>query len=155
MGLRPLYICSILWVRDPFLDVRIWCLKSTHALKGLINYREVSDNLCFFLLHHTARSLQGPCLLYSVMIVKLLPLSLIFVIKTSSGVLTEMLISTEIPCIICVERSIRSKSSTYSEIFSGIRICASYKNHPVQKYRKNPLNTSTVKIANRNLKYCV
>ena len=55
---------------------------------------------------------------------------------------------------ICVERSIRSKSSTYSEIFSGIRICASYKNHPVQKYRKNPSNTSTVKIANRNLKYC-
>ena len=31
----------------------------------------------------------------------------------------------------------------------------SYKNHPVPKYRKNPLNTSTVKIANRNLKYCV
>ena len=53
---------------------------------------------------------------------------------------------------ICVERFIRSKSSTYSEIFSEIRICASYKNHPVQKYHKKHLDTSIVKIANRNLK---
>ena len=40
---------------------------------------------------------------------------------------------------ICVDRSIWSKSTTYSEIFSGIRICTSCKNHPVQKYYENPL----------------
>ena len=54
---------------------------------------------------------------------------------------------------ICVDRSIWSKSTTYSEIFSGIRICTSCKNHPVQKYYENPLNTSTVKTAMWNIAY--
>ena len=36
--------------------------------------------------------------------------------------------------------------------FSQESESARLKNHHVQKYRKNPLNTSTVKIANRNLR---
>ena len=43
---------------------------------------------------------------------------------------------------ICVERSIQSKSSTYSEIFWRIRNCASYKNHPVQTYSGSQSHTT-------------